>query len=96
MANNRAYIRFVRTGHEVFFAKYYPSTGWYVPKPEQFLAEITRAFEGEPHGETMYGLGEIQLAYEQIEHDDDQEATATMETLVYRTPDGLLGSPSEG
>ena len=95
MANNRAYIRFVRTGHEVFFAKYYPDTGWYIPRPEQFLAEMCRAFEEEPPGTSMYGLGEIELAYEQTE-EGEPEATASMETLVYRTPDRWSGSPSEG
>ncbi len=29
MANNRMYLRNIRTGIEVFIAKYYPSTGWY-------------------------------------------------------------------
>ena len=92
MANNRAYIRFVRTGHEVFFAKYYPSTGWYVPNPANLAAELGRAFEAEPQGESMWGLGEIELAYEQAE-DGVPQANATWATLVYRTPDGL-GPPS--
>lgn len=41
MANNRMYLVNKRTGAKVYLAKYYPSTGWYIPKPglEQRLAD---------------------------------------------------------
>jgi hypothetical protein len=82
VANNRVYLRFKATGHEVFLAKYYPSTGWFSRDYGRLAREIEKAFEAEHLDE--YGL---ELAYESPEPGQPQ-ATGSWESLVYREPDG--------
>lgn len=65
MANNNMYLVNTRTGHRVKLAKYYPSTGWYVPYPRTLTSQLTMSFDdaGEPP-ELNHGTGEWVLEYE--------------------------------
>ena len=46
MANNRMYLVNTRTGQEVYLAKFFPSTGWYVPNGMETLQDrLNKAFD---------------------------------------------------
>jgi len=43
MANNRAFFECGKCKEKIYFAKYYPDTGWYIDlMPELFIEEISR------------------------------------------------------
>jgi hypothetical protein len=49
MANNRMYL--VHTnGERIMLAKYYPSTGWYVPNMEELAEKLRQAFNKQCFG----------------------------------------------
>jgi hypothetical protein len=73
MANNRAFIRF-RDGREVYFAKYYPSMGWFMPHADS-AAKLEAAFERSRPGESSTGEDEIELVFET--HPDPKRRSTT-------------------
>ena len=54
MANNRMYLVNRRTGDKVFIGKYYPSTGWYISDPDNFISKVSNAFHRADFGEITY------------------------------------------
>lgn len=64
------YLRNKRTGHTIYLAKYYPSTGWYVNKDAQDLYDdmgetfvVAHEDETQPRPDMMWGE-EWELWYE--------------------------------
>ena len=45
MANNRMFLVNPTTGARLMLAKYYPSTGWYVPTPETLGQRLNELFD---------------------------------------------------
>lgn len=50
MANNYLFLKCKRTDTKILIAKYYPSTGWYVPHPETIGHKLNALFHLDDFG----------------------------------------------
>lgn len=65
MANNRMWLKNVKTGEQVLLAKYYPTTGWYTFH-DDIGKRMDALFDADDH-RSMWGNTDWRIEYEQEE-----------------------------
>lgn len=91
----------VNGGGKVLVAKYYPGTGWYVPKPERFGEKLNEAFnqadfgksweEGMPSIGGLFGDCGWRIEYEIVDGVSDDDA-AQAKASILSALSGIGGS----